>query len=116
MEPNEILKVFGELTIDGLWIGLAVFLTVQAAKIIGLVTESSKFKPLDLALASGLFYGIGWLAIEFAGVVDWSIEIVISLIFRWLVGSLAPGVFYQVLMKPFAQWIKIPDRFITAQE
>ena len=116
MDASEILKVFGELSIDGLWIGLGVFLVVQGAKICGFVTESSKITPVQLALGSALFFGLGWLAIEFAGVSAWSAEVIVGLIYRWFVGSVSAGLVYQIILKPLAGVVNIPDKFITAQD
>ena len=112
---TEVLKFFADLSIDGLWIGLGVFLIVQAAKVCGLVKEDSQINPPRLALLSGLFFGLGWLTIEFSGTPEWSISVVISLLYRWIVGSLSAGLFYQIVLKPILTKIGVPAQFVTAQ-
>ena len=113
MEALDFLGLLGEFAVDGLVIALPVFLIVQAFKICGLVTSETKFTPEQLALTSALFFGLFWLAIEFGGVSDWTYEVVLTLIFRWFVGSTASGLFYQVVLKPILEKAGVPEKYIT---
>jgi xanthine/uracil/vitamin C permease (AzgA family) len=104
---NEIFELIPALMIDGIWIGLGVFLTVQALKSMGLLVTESYLQRAPIIIA--LFFALVWLVGEaYAPALPY-----INLIVRALVGGLGAGLTYAYVLKPLAEKLGIP---ITRKE
>lgn len=99
---SDIFEILPALLIDGMWIGLAVMLTVQVLKIMEIITSTLWLKrsPIIVALVLGLF----WLIAEMAPVT----EPYIAGVFRAYVGSLTAALAYPYVLKPLLEKLGIP--------
>jgi len=111
-----IFEVLPELTIDGVWIGLGVFLVVQAFKYAGLVAaipgKTPDEKVTRLALLAGLFFGAMWVFIELnqAGQAINAVTVV-AVIYRALTGALVAALFYNFILKPVMGKLGIGEEY-----
>lgn len=113
---TEIFEILPALTIEGLWIGIAVFCTVQAFKYARLFAWAW-LDPARLSLISGFFWGLFWVAIQIeaaAGV--WSVAAVAGMIFRWFIGSISASLFYAIALKPLLKKLGVDEKYYAWQK
>jgi len=99
---NEIFDILPMLLLDGLWIGLAVFLTVQAFKIMAIITSEIWLKRSPIVV--GLILGALWLLAEMVPVT----QLYIYGAFRAYVGALTAALAYPYVLKPLAEKLGVP--------
>ena len=99
---NDILEFLPTLLVDGVWIGLAVFLSVQALKIMEVLTAEVWLKRSPVIL--GLILGAVWFVAEMFPVT----QLIIFGAFRAYVGGLAAAIAYPYALKPLFEKLGIP--------
>ena len=112
---TSFFEVLPQLTIDGLWIGLGVFLVVQAFKYAKLFAWVWLI-PERLALISGGFFGLLWtaVAVEAHGGV-WTVAVAVGIFYRGLIGTLTAALFYGWILKPLLKKLGVEDKFYRWQ-
>lgn len=111
-----LFDVLPSLMLDGLWIGLGVFLVVQAFKYARLFAWPW-LDPARLALIAGLFFGLLWGAVEIeaqSGI--WSVAVIVGIVFRWIVGSLTAALFYGIVLKPLLEKLSVDEKYYRWQK
>ena len=99
---ESVFEIIPQLMIDGLWIGLAVFLTVQALKTMGLLVNEKYLKMSPIVIS--LFFALLWLVGEaYAPALPY-----IALVVRAFVGGLGAGLTYAYVLKPLTEKLGIP--------
>jgi len=99
---SDIFEVLPALLVDGLWIGLAVFLTVQALKIMEILKDELWLKRSPII--TGLILGAVWFVAEMFPVT----RPIIFGLFRAYVGGLTAAIAYPYVLKPLFEKLGIP--------
>jgi len=98
---SDIFEVLPALLIDGLWIGLAVFLTVQALKVMAILKSELWLKRSPIIV--GLILGIVWFVAEMFPVT----QPIIFGLFRAYIGGLTAALAYPYVLKPLFEKLGI---------
>ena len=113
---KELFELLPPLFISGVWIGLAVFLTVQAFKYAKLFAWEW-LTPPRLALISSGGYSLMWVAIQVDQQLEpWSITIVVNMLFMAIVGALVAALFYGTILKPLLEKLGVDGKWYRNQD
>jgi len=99
---NDILEFLPALLLDGVWIGIAIFLTVQALKIMEILKSELWLKRSPII--TGLILGAVWFVAEMFPVT----QPVIFGLFRAYAGGLTAAIAYPYVLKPLFEKLGIP--------
>lgn len=115
-----IFDTFPQLTINGLWIGMLVFLVVQVAKYADFVKyipgASVDIRQIRLALATAIITGLAWVAISlYAAEAPLTLPVVIGTMYTMLVGALTATLFYRFVFKPLLERLGVDGKYYRVE-